>query len=121
MAGKKLVTDTTWEKAKNALNLALKNAKTKYAAGQKNYTKETWDAFARAYAAANKQSNAIAGNSAAANLNNLAKALNTALGKLKESLLNASVVKVTGIQARNFIQPVHFFTNDTCVHADTSH
>ena len=90
---KKLVTDTTWEKAKNALNLALKNAKTKYAAGQKNYTKETWDAFARAYAAANKQSNAIAGNSAAANLNNLAKALNTALGKLKESLLNASVVK----------------------------
>ena len=74
-------TDTETETAKAAVAKAIQDADAIAGAGQKNYTKETWDAFMAAYnAAKNAPANADAAtlNKLAADLANAQKALKTA-------------------------------------------
>lgn len=90
----------TIEEAKKEISTALESSKSFYNSGQGSYTKETWDAFVKAYEAASNP----APNLSAEELKNLADNLKSAVSNLKKapapmpSLKNGDFVETKGVR-----------------------
>ena len=88
------VTDPAMETAKAEAESAVRNANAVVSAGQGGYSKETWDAFMKAY---NELKNAPA-DTDAATLSKLAEALADAQKALKKEFVNGAAEDAGGIR-----------------------